>query len=678
MPVDEKRVQLIVQSVVEAADPAHQARILERECASDPELRKRVESLLRTHREMPTILGVPPAPGTHVSTSSSAHTIAVGPVSDAERALVSTSRPDRATDENGAKEDEEPIALEFLAPSSKPGSLGRLGHHEVLEVLGKGGFGIVVRAFDETLHRVVAIKVLLPALAATSPARKRFLREARASARVRHENVVHIYAVEEQPLPYLVMEYIPGQTLQQRLDQNGPLDVADTLRIGAQIARGLASAHEQGLIHRDIKPANILLEDGLDQKVKISDFGLARAADDASLSQSGVIAGTPMFMAPEQAKGEPPDPRADLFSLGSVLYTMVSGRPPFRAANTMAVLKRVAEDTPRPIRQIIPEVPQWLCDIIATLHAKEPSQRFQSAVEVAGLLEQHQAHLQQPSLVPRPERVKPPGRRRLSRTAVLAAAGALAILSAVVAYAFWPHAAPVSKDSGPAAPGQAGERSQTATTKPADQLVAGVLHRHLLQGGADVYDALIDFAEPTRRFGEVAQDNALRRADRQCDAFLVRFDLTKLKLPPKARVESATLSFYVWDPSSHGKTRVSVFPLKTAWDESTVTWNAPQQGKTWKGGASFDLAADASPAGAGVVVLPEEGSDTVDPPTEYQFDVTDLVKSWLDGRAPNLGLAIAPVIDPSVDAGVLSRFQIFSSEHSHVNQTPKLTLQVRE
>ena len=176
----------------------------------------------------------------------------------------------------------------------------------------------------------------------------------------------------------------------------------------------------------------------------------------------------------------------------------------------------------------------------------------------------------------------------------------------------------------------------------------------------------------------MAQDNALRRAEQQCNAFLVRFDLTKLKLPPNARVESATLSFYVWDPSSHGKTRVSVFPMKTAWDESTVTWNAPQEGKSWQGGASFDLAAGREPAGPGVVVLPEQGTDTVDPPTEYQFDVTDLVKSWLDGGTQNLGVAIAPVIDPSVDEGVLSRFQIFSSEHSHVNQTPKLTLQVRE
>src|SRR5262249_38911036 len=109
------------------------------------------------------------------------------------------------------------------------------------------------------------------------------------------------------------------------------------------------------------------------RKVRPTDFGRARAADDASISQSGVIAGTPLYMAPEQARGDTLDPRADLFSLGSVLYTMASGRPPFRAANPLAVLKRVAEDTPRPIREVIPEVPQWLCDFIARLHAKDPA-----------------------------------------------------------------------------------------------------------------------------------------------------------------------------------------------------------------------------------------------------------------------------------------------------------------
>jgi serine/threonine protein kinase len=173
-----------------------------------------------------------------------------------------------------------------------------------LEVFGRGGFGIVFRAFDETLQRVVAVKVLAPQLAASSPPRKWFVRETRSSANVRHENIVQVLAVEEQLLPYLVMEFIPGEILQQRLDRTGPLETAEVVRIGRQIAEGLAAAHGMGLIHRDIKPANILIEAGPNQCVKITDFGLARAADDASLTQSGLLAGTPMYMAPEQAQAK--------------------------------------------------------------------------------------------------------------------------------------------------------------------------------------------------------------------------------------------------------------------------------------------------------------------------------------------------------------------------------------
>src|SRR5207344_105425 len=190
----------------------------------------------------------------------------------------------------------------FLKPSARPDSLGRIGHYEVLQVLGRGAFGIVFRAFDDVLQRVVAVKVLAPQVAVTSPARKRFLRAARPSAAVRHENVVQVSEVGEQPLPYIAMEFIPGETLQQRLDRVGPVEPAEVVRVGRQIAEGLAAAHATDLIHRDIKPGNVLLEGGA-QRVKITDFGLARAADDASISQSGIIAGTPMYMAPEQALG---------------------------------------------------------------------------------------------------------------------------------------------------------------------------------------------------------------------------------------------------------------------------------------------------------------------------------------------------------------------------------------
>ncbi|MHC4880922.1 MAG: bifunctional serine/threonine-protein kinase/formylglycine-generating enzyme family protein, partial [Planctomycetota bacterium] len=294
---------------------------------------------------------------------------------------------------NGDRDDE--IPLGYLQPSSEPDSLGRLGHYEILEVVGRGAFGTVLRAFDEKLQRVVAIKVLAPEMAATSPARKRFLREARTSAAVRHENVVSIYAVEDEPIPYLVMEYIPGKTLQQRLDEHGPLDLSEVLRLGKQIADGLTAAHAENLIHRDVKPGNILLEGGMDERVKITDFGLARTADDASMTQSGVIAGTPMYMAPEQAHGDKLDQRADLFSFGSVLYQMLSGRPPFRAPTTMAVLKRVTEDDPRPIQEIIPEVPEWMSELIGHLLAKNPDERYGSAREVGDLLDHCLTELQQ-------------------------------------------------------------------------------------------------------------------------------------------------------------------------------------------------------------------------------------------------------------------------------------------
>src|SRR5262249_7917466 len=172
------------------------------------------------------------------------------------------------------------------------------------------------------------------------------------------------------------------------------------------------------------------------ERVKITDFGLARAVDDASVTQSGVIAGTPLYMSPEQAEGKPVDFRSDLFSLGSVLYVLCTGRPPFRATGTMAVMKRVIEDAPRPIREINPEIPDWLEAIIAKLHAKKPEDRFQSAKVVAELLEQHLAHLQQPSLVPLPAPVQVPT-RPLTRShpaqwqTVLWIALALALLAVV-------------------------------------------------------------------------------------------------------------------------------------------------------------------------------------------------------------------------------------------------------
>lgn len=269
-----------------------------------------------------------------------------------------------------------------LKPPQEPGCCGSLGHYDIECYLGHGAFGIVVRAFDTKLHRTVAIKVLHPELAATSPPRRRFLREARTAAALQHENVVRILAVEEDPLPFLVMEYIEGRSLQQVLDSQGPLSPHDVLIYAEQIAAGLAAAHNASLIHRDIKPANILLARAPSTALWISDFGLARTVDDASISASGQVAGTPLFMSPEQARGERLDARTDLFSLGSVIYTMVTGHPPFRARSIIAVLRRVCEDAHRPPQEVIPETPNWLCGLIDGLLQKDRDTRLQTSTEV--------------------------------------------------------------------------------------------------------------------------------------------------------------------------------------------------------------------------------------------------------------------------------------------------------
>jgi tRNA A-37 threonylcarbamoyl transferase component Bud32 len=370
-------------------EPTERAAFLDRACAGNEPLRREVQSLLDAHQKVGQFL---------------------------ERPLVEAA----GLADPAASAADSGDALPILAPSTEPGSLGRLDHYEVLEVVGKGGTGAVLRARDRKLERIVALKVLAAPLAVSGTARQRFAREARAAAAIRDEHVIAIHAVEDRgPVPYLVMEFIDGCTLEALLRRAGPLEVRDILRIGVQAASGLAAAHKQGLVHRDIKPANVLLENGV-QRVKLTDFGLARAADDASLTQSGFIPGTPAYMSPEQANGEPIDHRSDLFSLGSVLYEMCTGRTAFRAPNTAAVLRRVSDETPRPIREVNPDVPEPLCRLIERLQAKKPADRPASAKEVADLLAGLLAELNggrsgEPSGAPilqRPPQLPRPARRR--------------------------------------------------------------------------------------------------------------------------------------------------------------------------------------------------------------------------------------------------------------------------
>ncbi|MCA9086585.1 MAG: serine/threonine protein kinase, partial [Planctomycetaceae bacterium] len=202
-----------------------------------------------------------------------------------------------------------------------------------------------------------------------------------------------------------VMPYVDCESLQERLDREGQLPTLDILRIAHQVANGLAAAHGQGLVHRDVKPANILLEKSVD-RVMLTDFGLARAVDDATLTRTGLIAGTPQYMSPEQARGDAVDTRSDLFSLGSVMYAMATGRPPFRAETSYGILRRVTDEEPRRIEELNSDIPTWLTSLITKLLAKSPDDRFADADHLAELLEACIAHVRQPTVNPLPEEVR--------------------------------------------------------------------------------------------------------------------------------------------------------------------------------------------------------------------------------------------------------------------------------
>ena len=268
-------------------------------------------------------------------------------------------------------------------PARHTGPPARLGPYRVLKLLGRGGMGAVYAAEDPALHRPVALKTMRPELARDPDARERFLREARAAAAVESDHVVRIYQVgEDGGVPFIAMEFLRGKPLDAWMKDRTPT-VAQILKIGYEVALGLAAAHERGLVHRDIKPSNLWLE-APSGRVKVLDFGLARSArEEVELTGSGVIVGTPAYMAPEQARGEAVDFRCDLFSLGAVLYQLATGRRPFAGPNAMAILASLALDDPAPPHELNPAVPPALSGLVMRLLAKRPERRPGSAREAA-------------------------------------------------------------------------------------------------------------------------------------------------------------------------------------------------------------------------------------------------------------------------------------------------------
>jgi serine/threonine protein kinase len=261
----------------------------------------------------------------------------------------------------------------------------QLGRYRILRLLGQGGMGAVFLAEDAIAHRQVALKFMKGDV---EDARERFLREARAAAALEDDHVVRIYHVDEiDGVPYLVMPFLQGESLEARLRRSGgrPLPLAEVLQIGREAAAGLAAAHARGLIHRDIKPANLWLErkgeaDGF--RTLVLDFGLARPVSGTQKTQTGAVAGTPGYMAPEQADCKTLDPRADLFSLGCVLYRLAAGRPAFEGSSVVALLLAVATVDPPPAHQLNPQIPVELSGLIIRLLAKDPARRPASTQEV--------------------------------------------------------------------------------------------------------------------------------------------------------------------------------------------------------------------------------------------------------------------------------------------------------
>jgi len=252
-----------------------------------------------------------------------------------------------------------------------------VSHYRIIDELGVGGMGVVYKAEDTKLKRTVALKFLLPELMRDKEAKARFLREAQAAALLDHPSICAVHEIEEsEDLTFIIMAYVEGETLRLKL-KAGPLDLEEARIIGIQVSEGLEAAHAKGVIHRDIKPGNIMMTK--DGQAKITDFGLAKFAESTEITTDGTRMGTIAYMSPEQARGDEVDHRSDIWSLGAVLYEMITGRRPFRAEHKKAVLHFILHEEPQQISALRRDAPRELDWIASKALAKRPDDRYQSA-----------------------------------------------------------------------------------------------------------------------------------------------------------------------------------------------------------------------------------------------------------------------------------------------------------
>jgi serine/threonine protein kinase len=261
----------------------------------------------------------------------------------------------------------------------------KIGKYEILEELGKGGMGVVYKAFDPIMEREVALKVILDVALVVPEIKQRFYREARTAGKLTHENITIVHDVgEDQGRPFIVMEYLPGYDLRSVLDERRPLSLLQKLDIAAQVARGLGYSHSRDIIHRDIKPANIRIID--DRKVKIMDFGIAKLAS-SSMTSTGAVIGTPYYMSPEQIQGKKVDRRSDIFSYGVLLYEFLTYTKPFTGSEPTAVMYKIVHEQPEHFDELARIVPPGLRDLVVRLLSKDPEERYQDLHDVSDRLE---------------------------------------------------------------------------------------------------------------------------------------------------------------------------------------------------------------------------------------------------------------------------------------------------